>query len=485
MESFSVPSKVAAVIHGPGGVGKSTTLRRLAIDLIKFSFTILWVDNPYVFCDSDLDLLGYVKEYLIIIEDWTKLSSNSNLNSKLFSKLENSNNIRILIGDRYIAGKEYRKYVYNNNYFELSFKENENILSWILTFDLPWKENALAILSASEIHKSPLFVILFVFARSADFIINKTKSLVSQFTNIIEDDVKNLYGSYPGLAKSLYYLAIIQHEYKVNITWWAFLNIADHYNGDSSVTAKFKRINTNSEVYITLFRYIFLCEFLNPDLKGVNTFDFHHEVLIESGFSKISIGNLKYDDYTKFEILKILLGKQMFNSAKYLFERIEYKLYLEGFTIDNFVADQDPHKIKLSFDQYVSLAILMNYEYIIEDIYKNALNSNFEFFFALRLWDLIYFGGFSAHAINLILEKTLSYGCQSPTVLSIYDCFKRGELNDVPKIIKNSLNGKIYGLHIIKFLIKEKTHFVFCEFDDKSPLCYSPANCLNGIIEVI
>jgi hypothetical protein len=167
------------------------------------------------------------------------IERNEQLIVEFFNKIIFLNNVRVVIADRDITEKSYRKYVFNNNYFEMTTDENTEILKKIASFDLGWSK-AEEILSSTEIHLAPIFIVLFVITRTSEIEISVTKGLDGQFVDIIEHDFNTIANKYPGLAKALYYWSHISYHFGVQITWWAFLHIADYYNNDSTISQALK-----------------------------------------------------------------------------------------------------------------------------------------------------------------------------------------------------------------------------------------------------
>ncbi len=270
---FERQSKVCTVIHGPHGAGKSTFLRKLAINCIKYSneiFTTLWLDDIHVFHTQWLpSIIDNGEKYLIIIEDWPLIVRGYTRLSSFFNSIANSNNIRIIIGD-VSPSMQYMDYVYGKNVYELEAFENENIVLHVLKKVPEWRDTAKTALQNKDIYKAPLFCILFVIAKSSEEqgnILNiDTDDFVSQFTSIIARDQQKIHALHPGLARVLYYWANTDKFYAIKtvFTWEDLLKWADSYSELQNRTADLNRYNEQNPICKILSQYFGFHEILNP-----------------------------------------------------------------------------------------------------------------------------------------------------------------------------------------------------------------------------
>ncbi len=304
--------KVAAVIYGNGGCGKSTLLRRLAIELHKEPFFIIWVKDRQFddFVKKGLDQIKNDKSrnYLVIIEDWYRLSANENTNLFL-ANTETITNIRIIIGDREIAGKEYISHLYKfENQFPLFPEENEKIINDILNKFEDWKPVADNVLKNNVVKSTPLFLLLFVIAR-----INVEKfgaheidftNPTSAFRDIIKSDLKKINNKFPGLAKALHIWACFYSNYKIHIDFSSFLKIADYYNNNSLITENFLNEEAVFPEKHLLKNYINISvdnTLKVTYLKNVDLVKFNHDKFAEDGLAYITLEgwDLFYDPILK------------------------------------------------------------------------------------------------------------------------------------------------------------------------------------------
>lgn len=308
--------KVSAIVYGYGGAGKSTVLRRLAIDFYAESFDVVWLEKGKIkeFVEQGLSVVrnliekNEVKKFLIVIEDWYRMFDDENkikLGVQILEESYGMNNIRIVIGDRSIQAP------YNNcrnNDFEmhLSSKDNKEIIGKIIEKYPIWKMASEKLLDKDKNYPSSLFLLLFILARIDQKVFkNETLNLLEPqqvFQNIILSDLKFIADKYIGLAKALYYWGCCYSKYRTFTSYSTFLKIADFYQnkGDREISDLFIRWNCRTpfinrlKIYINIDEWEFL--------------DFNHEILVDLGLSKLNIEKEdKFCDETKLEILKIII----------------------------------------------------------------------------------------------------------------------------------------------------------------------------------
>jgi hypothetical protein len=359
--------KVAAVIHGIGGCGKSTLLRRLALQLHEEQFKIVWV-NDRQFDDFVNKGLERIKEdisrnYLVIIEDWYRLTANENA-YEFLSNSEVIRNLRIIIGDREIAGKAYISHLYNfENQFPLLPAENVKIIKEVLDKFPNWKLSAEKVLKNSIEKSTSLFLLLFVIARINEEQFGETEINFSDpttaFRDIVKSDLKKIYAEYPGLAKALHNWASIYANHKLFIDFTSFLKIADAYNGDVKISDDFCNWNSNFPVMFRLKNYINVYKdstLKNKKLQSVDLVRFNHDKLAEDGLAYVVLTGwdifynpitrkyendklfktfikvaLEYgDDYFSSSLLSVVLQHYKLNFSPS--EKVEFinKLYNKG-----------------------------------------------------------------------------------------------------------------------------------------------------------
>ncbi len=308
--------KIAALITGAGGSGKSVVFRRLCFDIQGFSFCkIIWIDDAVEFVQHGFSIIkkeievSVEQKYLIAIEDWFHIFENKpKVASEILEKLNSINNIRVVIVDRTIVGKPYEKYGADFE-LHLSSEENQYILDQIIKKYPSWQEASEKLFINSENYQSTLFLLLFILARIAhdkpdtDNNINLSDPLVV-FRNIIRADINFIASKKLGLAKALYYWGFMYAELKTPISYKTFLRVADffHEKNTTKISDFYKRWNADDEVLDMLKRYIY-----KDDEECVR---FHHSIMTDDGFSKITKEEwVKFGSEIKLDLLDIIVNK--------------------------------------------------------------------------------------------------------------------------------------------------------------------------------
>ncbi|MFA5987734.1 MAG: hypothetical protein WC797_03750 [Candidatus Paceibacterota bacterium] len=303
--SYSYESKVTAVIHGRGGSGKSTVLRRLAYDCIDLPLIVLWIENIDAFHQELHGLVRTPHTYLLFFDNWESIA-NTDIEKSILAEIADSQNIRMVIGDRFISQRAYRKFVLDNNYFHLVPDENEAILGKVLKTNLFWENVAIESLPPN-IYSAPLFTILFVIARQKN--VKKSEAMrdvVSRFEDIITKDMLDICDKLPGLAKAFYYLANIYQQYNIHFSWAAFLALADQYS-DEKISDKLYIFNTQNYFCRILSNYIWVEKIIIPFSKDY-IIRFHHNLLLEN-LARPIFEDWSFDINIKLEIAKGLRKK--------------------------------------------------------------------------------------------------------------------------------------------------------------------------------
>ncbi|MCF2221070.1 hypothetical protein H9Q08_17425 [Chryseobacterium sp. PS-8] len=320
--------KVSAVVIGDGGTGKSTLLRRLALDLYKqTSFVILWLITESLegFAKEGLEEIekNRSQNYLLMIEDWQKLKMDEKNTTLLLEKSNKISNLRICIGDRNNDDALYRHYMHDqdNAIFELTSDENEHIVSEIIKVFSDWKDAASQVFKHKENYKASLFLLLFIMAHKNHSNENsKNKLNLSQpltaFREIVENDLKKIFKIYPGLGKALYYTAHLYKEYKTPVTYDTFLRFADSFQETSEISKYFSvrnlEGNTTLELvqkYISVKGYLGSGQIEIPDKELVY---FNHYIFIEEGFTKIKFNHWEgYGEFIKLQLVKLIIKEKL------------------------------------------------------------------------------------------------------------------------------------------------------------------------------
>jgi hypothetical protein len=364
LNSFSEEKdgKVSAIVHGTGGSGKSTVLRRIAIDFHAESFDVVWLEKGKVEEFVEKGLFAIKKEvekdknrkFLIVIEDWYRMFDDeykARLGVKILEETYTTNNTRIVIGDRNI-GNSYKNY--RNNDFELllSPEDNKIIIKKIVEKYPNWEIISGKLFEKEKVNQSSLFLLLFILSRLDQNEYGQNSFNLSQpqqvFLNIIESDLRYISKKYIGLAKALYYLGCIYANYKIFISYNTFLKLADFYNekNNDEISDLFSRWNIKDDVFDKLKIYINKNHSLDK-FKTSDLIQFNHDILADIGISKLSFDDWdKFGDKIKIQLLKTIIEKgDDYSSSKFLgamllfekqiFKNLEEKLFFIKRLIEN------------------------------------------------------------------------------------------------------------------------------------------------------
>jgi hypothetical protein len=366
LSAFDHDNRVCSVIYGTGGNGKSTTLRKLAIDCIESDYTLLWLTDIKNFYEQDLEIiqLATSEKYILFIEDWFGLESDLLLPA-LFNRAVKTENLRITIADREIIGKPYNKHVMEDNRFLLSSKENERIITKIAEehLNINLLEQSIA---SEEFYNAPLYVILFVLIRTHQKDRALSVNFSSQFSEIIQNDLKIINEIYPGLALALHYYSCMRSKGMRGITWGALLKIADFYNGGNNLISNRLLIpDKESSLFKTISGYLSFKSFYSLSyMNDMIRVSFHHDLLVEKGLViPLTREWHPFDKSIEQEIGRILIKeKQLFSASSVI-----------GSTYGKETNPSEEH-----FKQVADLQNL-NYEYfkdLLKEIFSNPKETN-------------------------------------------------------------------------------------------------------------
>lgn len=309
--------KISAIIYGNGGTGKTTILRKLAIDLSAEPFITLWMDNSKVqeFIDQTLPHIEKTlnENYLLIIEDWHKAFHFSDVKEERFlAKIESMSNLRVVLADRHIQGKLYNKYLNNPEHrFLIGSNENKKIISKIIESVPKWKKSGLFLDENENTYKSSLYLLLFVIARNADSDLDLSEPETA-FDNIVRNDMEFISKQAPGIAKALYYFANIYIRRPLYISYESFLKISDYYQKKQKISPYFFDWEIkNNDVINKLKLYVHVS---SSDGRLI----FNHDILNKALANTCLEDWEKYSEATNHKILKILMKNGDAKSASSL-----------------------------------------------------------------------------------------------------------------------------------------------------------------------
>ncbi|GGI58461.1 P-loop NTPase [Winogradskyella haliclonae] len=309
--------KVIGIVCGSGGIGKSTLLRRVALELRHQTFKVLWIKehqfDDFVHIGWENVKANTSQHYLIIIEDWYRLTNYLEVESiKFLNQSTHTNHVRVLIGDR-IPKAHYRRHLIDHNaIFELKNSENWDIIQGIVAKNPEWNiDNHILIKYQNNINNTSLFLMLYTLIRSAETgaTVSNT-SLVNPelaFQDIIASDIGTLASEYSGLAKALLCWAHIYSKSKFHISYQTFLEIAEHFDDKKQVRLLFKDLMNHSSKYHDILRnYITIKTSSDTDYLR-----FNHDIFADEGLSQIEHlikDVIPFDDIVKSMVLEALFN---------------------------------------------------------------------------------------------------------------------------------------------------------------------------------
>ena len=311
--------KIIALIHGRGGSGKSTLMRRLAIDCVTEDFCVLWINDKEItkFYENGISQLNKYSEikFLVFIEDWYRIKQNTENANEIINSICYYSNVRVIIGDRTIDSSVSKEHIFNpdENIIELSVRENKNTIDKIIEKVPQWKLTAEMLLTKDNDYNSTLYLILWVIARTYKVknkftSENKIKSegIIGHFQTIVESDLKAIAKHYSGLAKMLYYWGSIYSEKKKYIGFEVFIKLANFFSIEAYDS---KYAFASNEIKPILDIYINKTIGLVKSAGQLPLIAFNHDILTDEGLSKAQIsGWYKFDDSIKLQMLPIIIN---------------------------------------------------------------------------------------------------------------------------------------------------------------------------------
>ena len=419
LQCFKRESKVCAVITGTSGSGKTIFLRRLAKDCLSDKrFKVLWMYDFSAFNSTLTNLIGDQNKYLIIVDDWSKHSKNSTNITDFLNLFEYSENIRLIIGDSEVH-KEYEKYIYGRNVFPLAIEDNTTILKQIASDKVTkWGDTiAMFLKNSKELFRAPLFLILFIVAKTYSNDSNETEvdfnDIISQFKKIVGNDLAALFINQPGIALTLYYWANLYKVYPMPFSWKAFLYLANYYNNGKPIPKPIKDFNPNNSVVKILSQYIYLEKLPHPEFDEEQACYFVHDYVANEGLSLPICEDWYFDNDILVEIFSELVKQQEYLLNNHLAGLISSnKIILDDEIMQLFNTNGKRPLIMLSqaitFNKYIegfyeNILSERDDENIIEEIYY-------------CLWAMEDHGYKMEKCIRFIVEELIKRGCKSAFV---------------------------------------------------------------------
>ena len=312
-------AKVACVITGDGGNGKTVLLKKISIDAAKKGITVYWITNIRLFVESSSQLDKH-STCLLVVDNWEKQAVDKASVASFFEIIIQSENLRLAISDRKITNKEYLDYFDEKNAILLSPIQNHFILKKILQlYDLGIDKEL--ILSNEEIVSVPLFFIL-------HFLINKVLNPNDSPVNIepglllfkkqIREEMTLIHAEYPGVSHALHFTALLKRNFNVTLTWDIFLKISSYLSGNKP-SKKAVQLWKKNDYVDRFLRHYFQLEMLVDSSRNEHLYiKFHHD-LVEEGLCQKIDERWTFGDKHKFEIIEFLISTRDLSAALGLF----------------------------------------------------------------------------------------------------------------------------------------------------------------------
>lgn len=385
-------NKIVAVVYGSAGVGKSTILRRLAIDCQKemkhienySGHKILWVNSFNEFFQDGLAKIENENrtQFLIVIEDWDSLverrKNKPDAVKDFLLHVEEIPNVRFVIGDRHIQGREYLNdliggLVEGKTIFSITSRENKEIINEIVIRH-PHLRRTTRLFSNIEGHyNSSLFLLLFVLVNRQSMKVDLEEPK-TEFIKITAEDLSNMAEKNLGCAKALFFWSCYYREFKTLLSYNTFKKIVNMYNGSlSGDEDELGNFDLNSPTHNLLKNYV------HQDREGI--LNFNHNLLAEEGLSKTNL--FEWNDVVKRKLVNfIVLHGDEYSASIFLGSTIEIQPILFSKNeqielVDHLLSKKNIHNYYLSrITELSSDETKLDYyrKLIVE---KEAFNSNF------------------------------------------------------------------------------------------------------------
>ncbi len=372
---FHLAYPIAAILYGSGGMGKSTTARKLLYHFHK-DYECWWIDdqldidNCATFFEHLLpELLSDSQAKLLVLDDWGKLDEGVKRKFKsVFNQIRKQQltQIKFIITTKSKnlenIAREWRT-PDTDFHFSQDKKlliDNERLVNKLKTnvndkIEFPISDDLIA--KAKPFH---LLFILFRTFRNKDIqkkLFSKLYNAKGYFDSIIEHDIKLLYDKNKGLAYTMIFLAYVQKKFRRNISKISFLQMADYFGKNNySYTENYQNKKTSewktlgfylSEkksnrwgAFLSISKDEFINSILKVQLSNYSAKEYLEECkieavnyLINSG-SEASASNFAYLFSMKEKLLdkKAVLNKMVqtqnrnFDFLRILFESQEFSL---------------------------------------------------------------------------------------------------------------------------------------------------------------
>jgi len=284
-------------------------------------------------------------------------------------------------------------------------------------------------------------------------IVSSQSQIVLDGVEIIETDLQKISKSYKGLATALLYYYSINKAYDVEISWEAFLKLADYYNGNYEISRRFYHFNLRDPIAEILDRNITIEQLLVP-YKIVHSFNIQEDLLVNEELSRevkdelalrykiVVDGETHYYNHIANEVLKILLENDEMPSAGDLnYVHLRQKtIYMVSEAQQEFFSE----KIK-ELSSYSYKFVEKRQHNVLKLYYSQAHQKLLYREWATRTLYLMICFPLENYGLLIIIKTLLKMGCTSLFFRELMDELSNVSKNDIPfklKEIKHRLKGK-------------------------------------------
>ncbi len=485
VQSFERNSLISVVIYGAGGNGKSTLMRKLALDKNVQTFIVLWLTDIERFYKSDLDLIQKDKtnKYILFIENWPTLENELSIVTPLLNVASKGNNLKIIIADRTVTPEKlYKKYLFGNNQYLLDFTENSEIFEQLVELDpIFWKrllhsflrkehgnmrpDQALNLVSEGFVN-SPLYIVLFVFLSYANdkggvSTVAMNGDFLSQFKDTITSVRVEICNKHEGLAKAIYYWASMCKRFKDNarITWQAFLVLADHYNENDILSKRFSALNEANSLPLLISNFLYIGREAHLAFNTIYDYlHFHHDLIMEELATPLKREWYEFDEYVILEVLEILCTRNHNVSGLLLLKAI-CKEEENGSSI--FRSDQE----RESYFQRIALPLQNFADDVFSEACSKAKHGIEEEYLAPHFiyWNTVLtqlYLMYDTDKFIMLINQLINAGCTDSSVISICESYKMGNIEGdrhyQSVIMETNLKYRNPTADFIRLLLRQK-----------------------------
>jgi hypothetical protein len=308
----ALDQRVVAVVHGEGGSGKSTVLRRIAINQAERA-VCWWITDLDQFLAHDAHSIAEKsrKPHLLFVEDWYRNVGDRDA-KQFFNWLSAQKSVLVLVGDREVRGRAYLEQLHGTSssrlvgehpaLHELIPAENSQTLSIVAQrleeLSLPGGGSVRKLINSHRdlLEKAPLFLALYVICHEAasqqsdldlsDGVLGRFQRIIAKQLHLLEGDARTR-----GLGRALHLIAAIYSAPRNH--WAAFseqtLQLTASFfaeqTSDDGPLMNLESVDYPSALSALIYR---ASESLN-----VNWLRFNHDLIAEQGMGSVYLYELR------------------------------------------------------------------------------------------------------------------------------------------------------------------------------------------------